>query len=153
MTVSDSDISAVVYQTCLLMDAERFGDYLALCSADFRYQIKADSPELGKEMIWLDLDRDELANLLENVPNHIRLPGKFTRQATVYVIARDGGGGEAAVTSSLIVVYTDLEGVSRIFASGRYVDTLALDGPTPILSSRTVLLDTRDLGPGSHVPL
>ena len=153
MTAGDGDIGALVYRTCLLLDAERFDDYLALCSADFRYRVKADSPELGKEMTWLDLNRNELADLLENVANHVRLPGRFTRQATVYTIERDDDGAEALVTTSLIVVYTDLDGVSRLFASGRYLDTVALAGPAPQLASRTVWLDTRDLGPGSHVPL
>ena len=153
MTAGDGDIGALVYRTCLLLDAERFDDYLALCSADFRYRVKADSPDLGKEMTWLDLDRDELADLLENVANHVRLPGRFTRHATVYAIERDDDGARAAVTTSLIVVYTDLDGVSRLFASGRYLDTVALAGPAPLLASRTVWLDTRDLGPGSHVPL
>ena len=153
MTAGDGDIGALVYRTCLLLDAERFDDYLAQCSADFRYRVKADSPELGKEMTWLDLDRNELADLLENVANHVRLPGRFTRQATVYTIERDDDGAAALVTTSLIVVYTDLDGVSRLFASGRYLDTVALAGPAPRLASRTVWLDTRDLGPGSHVPL
>ena len=153
MTAGDGDIGALVYRTCLLLDAERFDDYLALCSADFRYRVKADSPELGKEMTWLDLDRNELADLLENVANHVRLPGRFPRQATVYTIERDDDGAAALVTTSLIVVYTDLDGVSRLFASGRYLDTVALGGPAPQLASRTVWLDTRDLGPGSHVPL
>ena len=152
MTASDRDIGALVYRSCLLLDAEKFDDYLALCSADFRYRVKAESPELGREMTWLDLDREELAGLLENVPNHVRLPGRFTRQASVYTIERDQGGA-AAVTTSLIVVYTDLDGASRMFASGRYLDTVALTGATPALSSRTVQLDTRDLGAGSHVPL
>ena len=153
MTVNDRDISTLVYKTCLLMDAELFADYLALCGADFHYQIKTVSPELGQEMTWLDLERDELANLLENVPNHIRLPGKFTRQATVYTIEPNTDGDEAAVTTSLIVIYTDLGGVSRVFASGKYIDRVALNGSAPVLTSRTVWLDTRDLGPGSHIPL
>jgi len=153
MTATDSQISTLVYRTCLLLDAEKFDDYLALCSTDFHYQIKADSPELGKEMVWLDLNREELANLLENVPNHIRLPGKFARQATVYSIARNADDSQAEVTTSLIVIYTDLEGISRIFAAGMYIDTVALTGATPTLTTRTVQLDTRDLGPGSHIPL
>ena len=152
MAATDGEISALIYQTCLLMDEEKFSDYLALCAKDFHYQIKADSPELSKEMTWLDLARDDLANLLENVPNHVRLPGKMMRQASVYTIARNGES-EAAVTTSLIVIYTELDGVSRIYANGKYLDVVDLSGSAPKLKSRTVWLDTRDLGAGSHVPL
>ena len=150
---SDDGVKAVVYRSCLALDDERFGDYLALCADDFRYRVTAYSPELRKEMVWLDRGREQLANLLESVDNHVRLPGRFTRQANVYLVEREPAKGWATVTASLVVMYTDPQGVSRVFAVGRYVDSIEVAGVRPLLKSREVQLETRELGPGSHLPI
>ena len=150
---SDDDVKAVVYRSCLALDDERFDDYLALYAVDFNYRVTAYSPELRQDMVWLDQDREQMANLLEGVDNHHRLPGRFTRQANVYLIERSASNGHAMVTTSLVVMYTDVEGVSKVFAVGRYVDSIDLAGDPPLLTSREVRLETRELGPGSHVPM
>lgn len=150
---SDDDVKAVVYRSCLALDDERFDDYLGLCAPDFQYRVTAYSPELRQEMVWLDHNREQMANLLEGVDNHHRLPGRFTRQANVYLVERDAGNGDATVTTSLVVMYTDVEGVSKVYAVGRYVDTIGVAGDRPLLTSREVRLETRELGPGSHVPM
>ena len=151
--VPDDDVKAVVYRSCLALDDERFDDYLALCADDFHYRVTAYSPELRKEMVWLDQDREQMANLLEGVDNHHRLPGRLTRQANVYLVERDAANGHATVTTSLVVMYTDPDGVSKVFAVGRYVDSVDVAGELPLLKSREVRLETRELGPGSHVPM
>ena len=150
---SDDDVKAVVYLSCLALDDERFGDYLALYADDFSYRVTAYSPELRQEMVWLDHGREQLANLLESVDNHVRLPGRFTRQANVYLVERDPAKGCATVTTSLVVMHTDPDVVSKAFAVGRYVDTIEVDGEKPLLKSREVRLETRELGPGSHLPM
>ena len=48
MPISERDISALVYKSCLALDEEDFDAYLALCGTDFRYRITARSPELGR---------------------------------------------------------------------------------------------------------
>lgn len=150
---SDDDVKAIVYRSCLALDDERFDDYLALYASNFNYRVTAYSPELRQEMVWLDQDREQMANLLEGVDNHHRLPGRFTRQANVYLIDREPANDHATVTTSLVVMYTDPEGVSKVFAVGRYVDSVDVSGDQPLLTSREVRLETRELGPGSHVPL
>lgn len=152
MTASDDDIKSVIYQSCIYLDDERFADYISLCAPDYRYRITTYSPDLRKDMVWLDHGRQDLATLLDNVANHVRLPGKLTRQASVYVVNRDRGG-VAQVTTSLIVTYTEPDGASRVYAVGRYHDVLDVSGDTPLLTSREVRLETRDLGPGSHIPM
>ncbi|MBM3510168.1 MAG: hypothetical protein FJX61_08545 [Alphaproteobacteria bacterium] len=152
MVASNDDIRGLIYRSCLHLDAERFADYIALCADDFRYCITAYSPDLRKDMVWLDLNRTELATLLENVPNHVRLPGKLIRQASVYTI-EPNGGATVATTTALIVTYTEPDGTSRVYAVGRYHDRIDVGGAAPLLKSRDVRLETRDLGPGSHVPM
>ena len=133
------------------MNQEDFEDFLSFCAPSFRYRITAHSPELDKEMIWLDQDYDGLAALLEVVPQHLRRVGRMHRHVTVGVIERDGS--EANVTSSFLVVDTNLEGQSQLFAAGLYEDRIETEGEaSPRLLDRRVKLETRDLGIGSHVP-
>jgi len=139
---SDDDVKAVVYRSCL-----------ALYAAEFNYRVTAYSPELRQDMVWLDQGREQMANLLEGIDNHHRLPGRFTRQANVYLIVCSPTNGHATVTTSLVVMYTDVEGVSKVFAVGRYVDSIDIAGDQPPLKAREVRLETRELGPGSHVPM
>ena len=58
-----------------------------------------------------------------------------------------------AAVSSVLVINTDLEGRSTLFAAGRYLDQVDMTGEAPLLAARTVHLETRDLGIGSHVPI
>ena len=49
--------------------------------------------------------------------------------------------------------YTGLDGVSNVFAAGRYNDIIDVSGNRPLLRAREVRLDTRDLGGGTHFPI
>ncbi|TAK84431.1 MAG: methanesulfonate monooxygenase [Betaproteobacteria bacterium] len=153
MPLTDNQIGALIYRSGLFMDEENFDGFMQLCASDFRYQITAYSPELGKEMIWLNLDREGMEHLLKNIPNHVRLPGSFLRNLNVYLMEPQQANGDVHVTSSLLVIHTDLEGASRLYAAGMYIDDVVLSSGSPQLKSRTVKLATRQLGPGSHVPL
>ena len=151
MAASDEDIRALVWRTCHAMNEEDFDGFLSFCAPSFRYRITAHSPEIDKEMIWLDQDYDGLAALLEVVPHHLRRVGRMHRHVTVGVIERDGS--EANVTSSFLVIDTNLEGQSQLFAAGLYEDRIETEGEAaPRLLQRRVKLETRDLGIGSHVP-
>ena len=133
------------------MNQEDFEGFLSFCAPSFRYRITAHSPEIDKEMIWLDQDYDGLAALLDVVPQHLRHVGRMHRHVTVGVIERDGVG--ANVTSSFLIIDTNLEGQSQLFAAGLYEDRVETEGEaSPRLLHRQVKLETRDLGIGSHVP-
>ncbi len=149
--VNERAIERLVYRSCRCLDDEDFAAYLALCAPGFRYRITAHSPEIRKDMIWLDHDRDGLAALFENLPEHVRRLGRLMRHASVYDLAMEGR--TARVESSLVVIHTGLDGRSSVFAAGRYLDGIETDGEAPLLLSREVRLETRDLGIGSHVPI
>jgi methanesulfonate monooxygenase small subunit len=150
---TDREVEALIYRSCLLLDDENYAGYLELCAQQFSYKITAYSHELRKPMVWLHHDRQGLANLFEMLPKHVRMPGELTRQASVYWIERDEKNSEAYVTTSLIVTYTSLEGVSQLFAIGKYHDLVDMTGNVPLLRAREVKLKTRDLNPGSHIPI
>lgn len=153
MTVSDDALRDLVHRSCLCLDDGDWDGYLDLCSDDFIYRITAFSPELRKDMVWLEQDRNGMTDLFGNLENHFTLQGKFLRHANVALISRDDDHNAAQVTTTFFVIYTGLDGVSEMFAAGRYNDTVDISGNRPLLSTREVRLDTRDLGGGTHFPI
>ena len=146
-------IEELVYRSCLFLDDKKFTEYLSLCDEGFRYSIAAHSPEIRKDMIWLDHDKPGLTTLLTQLPRHNSDHSPLTRHATVYTIDAGAAADEAQVVSALQVFKTELDGgVSQLFAVGRYVDTVKINGGAPKLLKRVVKLDTRMLGIGYHIP-
>jgi methanesulfonate monooxygenase small subunit len=146
-------VEDLVYRSCLALDTKDWKGFLALCDEQFRYSITTYSPEIRREMVWLDHDKKGMDTLLTNLPRHNSDHSPITRHATVYTVEVDETKGEAAVVSALQVFRTQLDGgASELFAVGRLHDTVKLDGSQPKLSRRVVRLDTRLLGYGYHVP-
>lgn len=146
-------IEELVYKSCMLLDDQKYQDYLELLDDDFRYTITARSPEIRKDMVWLDHDRSGLQTLLTQLPRHNSDHSPLTRHATVYSVKVDEAKQAAEVVSSLQVYRTELDGgATALFAVGKYVDEIKLKDGAPKLSKRTVKLDTRMLGIGYHVP-
>ncbi|WP_333842271.1 aromatic-ring-hydroxylating dioxygenase subunit beta [Pelomicrobium sp.] len=152
MTVERSRIEEFIYTTCMLMDERDFSGFMALCDPEFRYRLSAYSPEIHKEMTWLDRDRKEFEEfLLKMLPKHNSDRSPLTRNAIVYKVEMNGS--TAKVTSALQIFKTQLDGgATSLFAVGKYVDTVAVEGDELRLKERWVKLDTRDLGWGYHVP-
>jgi methanesulfonate monooxygenase small subunit len=146
-------IEELVYRSCLLLDDKKFTEYLALCDESFRYSITAHSPEIRRDMTWLDHDKQGMTMLLTQLPRHNSDHSPLSRHATVYTVDVNAGASEAQVVSALQVFKTELDGgVSQLFAVGRYIDTVKLNGGAPVLLKRVVKLDTRMLGIGYHIP-
>ena len=144
-------IEELIYRSCLALDDRDFKGFMALCEEDFRYTISTYSPEIRRDMVWLDHDRKGLDTLLTNLPRHNSDHSPVTRHATVYTVDIDGD--TANVVSALQVFRTQLDGgASELFAVGRFQDTVKLNGGAPKLAKRVVKLDTRLLGYGYHIP-
>lgn len=149
--MNDMDISRLIYTSALSLDAEDFNGFMTRCGQTFNYQITTFSPEIGRDMVWLDHDREGMQGLFSMLPKHVRIKGRFKRHVSIYSIDRDDN--QAKVLSSVLLIHTDPQGVSKLFAAGQYRDVIDLTGATPQLMERTVRLDTRDLGPGMHIPV
>ena len=146
-------IEELVYRSCLALDDKNFKAYLALCDGDFRYTITANSPEIRKDMIWLEHDKAGMQTLFANLPRHNSEHSPLTRHATVYTVDDDTVHQRAGVISALQVFKTSLDGgATELFAVGRYLDIVKLDGVRPMLLKRVVKLDTRQFGFGYHIP-
>jgi methanesulfonate monooxygenase small subunit len=139
----------------MLLDDKNFKGYLDLCDSEFRYTITAHSPEIRKDMIWLEQDKKGMETLFTNLPRHNSDHSPLTRHATLYTVDVNEATGEATAVSTLQVYRTAIDGgATELFAIGRYIDTLRLDadGKSARLLARTVKLDTRMLGIGYHIP-
>ena len=144
-------IEELIYRSCLALDARDYKAFLGMCEDDFRYTIATYSPEIRRDMVWLDHDRKGMETLFGNLPKHNSDHSPLTRHATVYTVEVDGG--VANVVSALQVFRTLLDGgATELFAVGRFHDTVKLDGAAAKLARRLVKLETRLLGYGYHVP-
>lgn len=145
-------IEELVYRSCLALDARDYKAFLALCDEDFRYTVSTYSPEIRKEMVWLDHDRKGMETLFTNLPRHNSDHSPLTRHVTVYTVEPDSSNN-LSVVSALQVFKTELDGgATELFAVGRFYDTVKLNGAGPRLARRVVRLDTRLLGYGYHIP-
>ena len=146
-------IEELVYRSCLALDAGDFKGYLALCDEGFRYTVTAHSPEIRKDMVWLDHDKKEMQLLFNNLPRHNSDHSPLARHAHVYTVESTSDGKSASVVSTLQVYKTTLDGgATELFVIGRYLDTVSLEGGAPKLAKRIVRLETRQFGFGYHVP-
>jgi len=153
MSAPFEDIRALIYRASLTLDREDWIGFLALCAADFRYLITAYSPELRKRMIWFDHDLESLKALLDMVPQHLRRHGTLLRHVSVGMIEPAGSPDCYTVTSTFQCLHTELDGTTRLYAVGRYIDTVTMSDGRVLFLGRDTQLETRDLGIGSHVPL
>ena len=150
-TEQRQEVEELIYRSCLALDQRDFKAFLALCDADFRYTITTHSPEIRRDMVWLDHDRSGMETLFTNLPRHNSDHSPLTRHATVYTVEIKGAAAE--VVSALQVFKTALDGgATELFAVGRFHDTVVYRNSSPLLSKRVVRLETRLLGFGYHIP-
>jgi methanesulfonate monooxygenase small subunit len=147
-------VEELVYRSCLLLDAGDYEGFLDLCHPEFHYVVEAYGPEIRRNMVWLDYDKRGMETLFRNLPRHHSDRSPLSRHATVYTVKIGEAQGEAQAVSALQVFRTALDGgETALFAVGKLYDTAKLEDATARLLKRTLRLDTRMLGIGSHVPL
>ena len=143
-------IRDVLQQAGSLLDAEAFSDWIDLFVQDAVYEVRAYSTEIGVEMEWMKLNRDELKVLLEQVPEHVRdLAQRLHLVSPVTVNLHDK---EASSVSSFAIFRTTQEGVTQCYAVGHYEDTLVQRNGVWRFLQRIVRLHTRVLEAATHVP-
>ena len=149
-----------VYRSCILLDDEKWSDWLNLCDADFEYEITAWSPEINKDMIYFSGNRNYLQSMTDMLDKHNTDHSPLRRHATVYTID-ENDDGTLTVVSSLAIYQNLLDGInshidageSHLFIIGRYIDKMKIEDGKAIFLERKVELDTRRLDKGSHWPL
>jgi len=150
-----------IYKACLLLDDQKWNEWLSLCDDDFEYSVTAYSPEVRQDMVYLSGNRKDLSSMLGMLPKHNTDHSPLKRHTTVYSIDVDAGGKTAKAVSSVLIYQDMLDGINshldsgenRLFAVGRYIDSFHIDGGEARFASREVRLETRRLDKGSHWPL
>lgn len=150
-----------VYRACLLLDDERWSDWLDLCDAGFYYRITAYSPEIRRDVLYLDGNREQIAQMCELLPKHNTDHSPLKRHAVVYTVDVGDDGGSAKAVTSFVIYQNMLDGVNshidagenHLFAVGRYLDDFAIEDDAARFVAREVRLETRRLDKGTHWPL
>jgi methanesulfonate monooxygenase small subunit len=157
----EQSVRDVIYRAALLLDDEKFLDWLGLCAPDFHYRITTYSPEIRKQMTWYEQDVSGLKGMIEMLPKHNTDHGRLTRHTTVYTVDVDPSQNEASATASFACYRTMLDGINshidsgetQLFLIGRYYDRFRIGEEGPRFLERNVFLDTRRLDKGSHYPI
>jgi methanesulfonate monooxygenase subunit beta len=159
------DLSArvrdTIYQATLLLDGQRWEQWLDLCDERFEYAIRSFSPEINHDMTYLQLDRNGLVNLVKLLPKHNTDHSGLTRHTSVYAVDLSNDARSAKAVSSVIVYQNMLDGInshvdageSRLFLVGKYLDTFKIEDGRASFLTREVRLENRRLDKGSHWPI
>ena len=151
----------LIYDACLALNAEDWAAFLQLCEPQgFRYRITNYSPEIRRTQCWMDRDFKGLKSIIDLLPKHNSDHSPMTRHATVYKVLVDPANGEVHARTQLAIYRTELDGSNshfdsgktQLWAIGRYEDRIRVGAEVRLLE-RNVVLDTRQIEIGSHLPL
>ena len=154
-------VSDAIYKATLALDDQKWDAWLDLCADDFNYAIKAFSPEINKDMTYLEHDRKGMKSLLDLLPKHNTDHSPLRRHTSVYAVDLSEDQSKATAVSSFVVYQNMLDGQnshidageSRLFLVGKYYDTLKIEDGKARFVERIVRLDNRRLDKGSHWPI
>jgi methanesulfonate monooxygenase small subunit len=147
----------LIYRGAALLDERRFEEWLQLTAARFRYSIGAYSPEIRREMTWLEHDRAGLLAQFELLGKHHLDHSIWFRQAVLQEVTQESPESLRSITR-LAIYQTAIDvgdmhvesGSTRLFAVARYHDRIVLESGQWLLAERHARLDTRQLGIGTH---
>jgi methanesulfonate monooxygenase small subunit len=150
-----------IYRATLLLDDQMWDRWLELCDDSFHYAIKSFSPEINRDMIYLQGSRKDLATMVKLLPKHNTDHSPLKRHTTVYTVDVADDGKTASAVSSFVVYQNMLDGVnshvdageSRLFLVGRYLDSFKLEDGKARFVQREVRIENRRLDKGSHWPI
>lgn len=146
-------VRELIAKTCMKLDANDYKGYLELCDDNFRYRITAYSPEIRKDMVWLEKNKPGMKDLFDLLPKQNMDRTPLTRHFSIFFVEQ-AGGSTVKVTSALQIFRTEFQGgETSLVGVGKYVDEIRLEeNGSAVLVDREVRLDTRMLGKGYHVP-
>ncbi len=154
-------VRETIYRATIMLDDQRWDEWLDLCDERFHYAIKSFSPEINKDMIYLQGSRKEMASLIKLLPKHNTDHSWLRRHTSVYTVDLSEDGTTATAISSFICYQNLLDGTnshvdsgtSRLFLVGKYHDAFAISDGVVKFTKRDVRIDERRLDKGSHWPI
>ena len=154
-------VTDAIYKATIALDDQHWDAWLDMCDDSFNYAIKSFSPEINKDMTYLEHDRKGLKVLMDLLPKHNTDHSPLRRHTSVYTVQMSPDQSEANAVSSFVVYQNMLDGQnshidsgeSRLFLVGKYYDKLKIEDGKARFVERIVRLDNRRLDKGSHWPI
>lgn len=156
-----NSVRDTIYRATIALDGQEWNDWLALCSEDYYYIITSFSPEINKDMIYMEGDLKEMTSIIDLLPKHNTDHSPLRRHTSVYTVDVAEDGKSASAVSSFVVYQNMLDGnnshidsgESRLFLVGKYIDDFVIENDQVKFLKREVKLDNRRLDKGSHWPI
>ena len=144
MTVERDRIFDLLAQYGALIDAARYEEWLELFASECRYQVMPrENWQHGLPAALMFCDSRAM---LEDRVLALREANKYNIHTDRHLIGlpriTDTKCSLLVVEASFVVFQTNVEGESRLFATGLYQDTLVLAGGELRIADKLVLLDT-----------
>ena len=112
------NVRDMIYRATIMLDDQRWTEWLDLCGEDFHYAIKSFSPEINMDMTYLQGGRSDLATLIRLLPKHNTDHSPLNRHTSVYTVNVAEDGQTAEAVSSFVVYQNLLDGVNSHIDSG-----------------------------------
>lgn len=143
----------LIAQLCSCLDQADYKAYLALCADEFNYRITTYSPEIRRDMLWLEKNKEGMSAMIDLLPKQNMDRTPLTRHFNMCTVSPSSQSDMYDVRSTLQVFRTEHNGgESSLVAIGEYWDQIRVTSEGPLLVDREVRLQTRMLGKGYHVP-
>ena len=141
----------LVQKTAMLLDEEKFDEWLAAFDAEGTYELSAYSTEIRRWMTWWQSDRATLEKMLTDVKQHVRDPAQRRHVVGAPLVVLESERARAVAHFS---IYRTLpEGQTSLYMVGRYEDVLVKRGGTWRYSTHKAIADTRMLDAFTHIPV
>jgi 3-phenylpropionate/cinnamic acid dioxygenase small subunit len=144
-------VRTLVQRTAMLLDDEKFGDWLALFENEGTYELAAYSPEIRRWMTWQLSDHNALAKMLAEAQEHVRDPARRRHVIGLPLIELEGDQGH--VTTSFSLFRTTPDGQSALYMVGCYEDRIVKRSGAWRYVVHKVIAETRMLDTFTHIPL
>ena len=99
-----------IYRAALSLDDQRWSDWLALCDSQFEYAIRTFSPEISRDVTYMQKNRDELDTMVRLLPKHNTDHSPLKRHTSVYTVDVAPDGKSAKAVSSVVFYQSLLDG-------------------------------------------
>lgn len=154
MSADPADFEAareLVQRTAMLLDDEKFDEWLRLFDSAGTYELSAYSTEIRRWMTWQFSDRETLTKMLKDVDEHVRDPARRRHIVSVPLLELDVDQGR--MTSHFSLFRTTPDGQSSLYMVGCYDDRIVKRSGAWRYAAHKVIVDTRMLDSFTHIPV
>jgi anthranilate 1,2-dioxygenase small subunit len=126
------------------LDSERFDDWLELFTEDARYEVlpRENLEQNLPATLMLCTSKDMLRDRILSLASANEYNLHYDRHIVGRVRVAEKSAARWQLQASYAVFQTTLEGVSRLFSVGSYVDQVRMEGGRLLFCEKKVIVDT-----------